>query len=183
MQIINVLGISGSLRRDSYNRKALQIAKRYAAEAGVEVAEADLKELALPIYDGDIEAQGLPESVLRLKAAVEAADVLLIASPEYNHSISGALKNAIDWLSRQKNSLDGKVAAVFGASTGVFGTARGQYHLRQTLASLNVLVIPQPQVYIGSAADAFHPDGSLKNPKTAEALKRLVERALRFPVP
>ena len=178
MQKLKALGISGSLRRDSYNRKALQIAKRFAAEAGAEVTESDLKELALPIYDGDIEAQGLPESVLRLKAAVEAADVLLIASPEYNHSISGALKNAVDWLSRQKNSLDGKVAAVFGASTGVFGTARGQYHLRQTLASLNVLVIPQPQVYIGSAADAFQADGSFKNPKTAELLQRLVARAL-----
>jgi chromate reductase len=179
MQKLKVLGISGSLRRDSYNRKALQMAKRFAAEAGAEVTEVDLKELALPIYDGDIEAQGLPESVLRLKAAIEAAHVLLIAAPEYNHSISGALKNAIDWLSRQKNSLDGKVAAIFGASTGVFGTARGQYHLRQTLASLNVLVIPQPQVYISSAADAFHPDGSFKNPKTAELLQRLVERALR----
>ena len=179
MPQLKVLGISGSLRRDSYNRKALQAAKRFAEGAGAEVSEADLKELALPIYDGDIEAQGLPDSVVRLKAAVEAADVILIASPEYNHSISGALKNAIDWLSRQKNSLDGKVAAVFGASTGVFGTARGQYHLRQTLASLNVMVIPQPQVYIGTAADAFLPDGGFKNPKTADLLQRLVARALQ----
>jgi len=179
MSKLAVLAISGSLRRDSYNRKALQVAKRLAAEAGGEVAEADLKELALPIYDGDIEAQGMPDPVLRLKAAVEAADVLLIASPEYNHSISGALKNAIDWLSRGKNSLDGKVAAVFGASTGVFGTARGQYHLRQTLAALNVMVITAPQIYIGSAADAFQPDGSFKNPKTAELLLRLVTRALK----
>ena len=179
MPQLHVLAISGSLRRDSYNRKALQVAKRFASDAGAQVSEADLKELALPVYDGDLEAQGLPDSVLRLKAAVEAADVLLIASPEYNHSISGALKNAIDWLSRQKNSLDGKVAAVFGASTGVFGTARGQYHLRQTLTSLNVMVIPQPQVYIGSAADAFAPDGSFKNPKTADLLQRLVARALK----
>ena len=179
MQKLNVLAISGSLRRDSYNRKALQIAKRFAAEAGAEVAEADLKELALPIYDGDIEAQGLPESVLRLKAAVESADVLLIASPEYNHSISGALKNAIDWLSRQKNSLDGKVAAVFGASTGIFGTARGQYHVKQSLAGLNVLVIPTPLVHIAKAAEAFTPDSGFQDPKTAEVLKRLVERALK----
>jgi len=179
MPQLHVLGISGSLRRDSYNRKALQAAKRFAADAGAEVSEADLKELALPIYDGDLEAQGIPDSVVQLKAAVEAADVILIASPEYNHSISGALKNAIDWLSRRKNSLDGKVAAVFGASTGVFGTARGQYHLRQTLASLNVMVIPQPQVYIGSAADAFAPDGAFQNPKTADLLHRLVTRAVK----
>lgn len=179
MPQLKVLGISGSLRRDSYNRKALQVAKRFAADAGAEVSEADLKELALPIYDGDIEAQGLPDSVVRLKAAVAAADLLLIASPEYNHSITGALKNAIDWLSRQGNSLDGKVAAVFGASTGVFGTARGQYHLRQTLAALNVTVIPQPQVYIGRAAEAFQPDGGFQNPKTAALLQRLITQALK----
>ena len=114
-----------------------------------------------------------------MKAAVEAADVLLLASPEYNYSISGALKNAIDWLSRGKNSLDGKVAAVFGASSGIYGTARGQIAVRQILAALNVIVIPQPFVYIGTAADAYNPDGFFKNPKTAELLKRLVERAMK----
>jgi len=176
---LNVLGMSGSLRRESYNRKALQVAKRFAADAGAQVSEADLQELALPIYDGDLEAQGMPDSVLRLKAAVETADVILIASPEYNHSISGALKNAIDWLSRRKNSLDGKVAAVFGASTGGFGTVRGQYHLRQTLGALNVTVIPQPQVHIGRAADAFNSDGALQNAQTAALLQRLVASALR----
>lgn len=113
---IKVLVISGSLRRDSFNRKLLNVAKKMAAELGAEVSEADLKELSLPVYDGGIEAQGMPESVQKLKAAVEATDVLLIASPEYNHSISGALKNAIDWLSRGENSLDGKLAAIFGAS-------------------------------------------------------------------
>ncbi len=110
---LNVLAFSGSLRTDSYNRKALQAAKKIAAAAGAIVNELDLRQLALPIYDGDIEAAGMPESALRLKAAVEASDLLLIASPEYNSSISGALKNAIDWLSRGKNSLDGKIAAVF----------------------------------------------------------------------
>jgi chromate reductase, NAD(P)H dehydrogenase (quinone) len=179
MYKLNVLGISGSLRQGSFNRKALQVAKRFAAQAGADVAEADLKELALPIYDGDIEDRGMPDSVLRLKAAVEASHVVLVASPEYNHSISGALKNAIDWLSRGKNSLDGKVAAVFGASTGVFGTARGQYHLRQTLTALNVIVIPQPQVLIGTASAAFHPDGAFQNPKTEELLQRLIGRALK----
>ena len=104
---------------------------------------------------------------------------MLIASPEYNHSITGALKNAIDWLSRGGNSLDGKVAAVFGASSGLFGTARGQIHVRQILAVLNVLVIPHPLIYIRQAGEAFQPDGSLTDPKTAEQLKRLVERALK----
>jgi chromate reductase len=120
----------------------------------------------------------MPEPVLRFKAMVEAADVLLIASPEYNHSVPGSLKNAIDWLSRGGNSLDGKVAAIFGASTGAFGTARGQIQLRSVLTALNVLVIPQPMVYIRNAADAFNPDGSFREPKTTEILKRLVHRAI-----
>ena len=90
MQGIRVLAISGSLRKDSLNRKALQIAKQMAAAAEASVDEADLKELVLPIYDGDIEAEGLPAPVVRLQGTVEAADLLLIASPEYNRSFTGA---------------------------------------------------------------------------------------------
>jgi chromate reductase len=178
MQKIHVLGIAGSLRKESLNRRALQIAKRFATELGAEVDEADLKELALPVYDEEIETQGMPGSVTRLKQMVEAADVLLIASPEYNHSIPGGLKNAIDWLSRGKNSLDGKVTALFGASSGPYGTARGQIHVRYVLNVLNVLVTPQPMVYIRNGEDAFNADGSLKDPKTAAVLKKLVERTL-----
>jgi chromate reductase len=180
MQGVKVLAISGSLRKDSFNRKALQVAKRLAAATAAEVQEADLKQLALPVYDGDIEAEGMPEQVVRFKAMVEAADVLLIASPEYNHSIPGGLKNAIDWLSRGRNSLDGKVAAVFGASNGPYGTARGQIQLRYVLGVLNALVVPQPMVYIRNGAEAFNHDGSFKDPKTTEILKRLIERALHF---
>jgi chromate reductase len=142
------------------------------------VNEADLKELALPVYDGDVEAEGVPAQVTRLKTMVEAADVLLIASPEYNQSIPGGLKNAIDWLSRGRNSLDGKVAAVFGASPGLLGTARGQIQVKYVLGVLNVTVIQQPQVYIRQADQAFKPDGSLKDPKTTALLQKLVERAL-----
>ena len=180
MEKIKVLGISGSLRTESYNRKALQIAKRFATEAGAEVKETDLRELALPIYDGEIEAKGVPESVAILKAAVETADLLLIASPEYNGSVSGALKNAIDWLTRGKNSLDGKTAAVFGASTGMFGTIRGQIHLRYVLGLLNVQIAQHPMVHIRLAAEAFNADGSLKDPKTAELLRKLVGNALKL---
>ncbi|HWP86149.1 MAG TPA: NAD(P)H-dependent oxidoreductase [Terriglobia bacterium] len=178
MQGVRVLAISGSLRKESFNRKALQVAKQLAAATAAEVVEADLKQLALPVYDGDIEDQGMPESVVRLKALVESADVLLIASPEYNHSMPGGLKNAIDWLSRGRNSLDGKVAAVFGVSSGPYGTARGQIQLKYCLSILNVLVIPQPLVYIANGAEAFQADGSFQNPKTAELLRRLVERAI-----
>ncbi len=173
---LKVLGISGSLRNDSFNRKLLQIAKKIASDLGAEVSEADLKELNLPIYDGDIEAQGLPESVKKFKAAVEANDVLLIASPEYNYSISGALKNALDWASRGGNSFDGKWAVIFGASSGSFGTLRGQFQLRQIFYDLNVLVLPQPQVFIKFAGEAFNPDGSFKDPKTYETLKTLIQK-------
>ena len=177
---IKVVAISGSLRLDSYNRKALRAAERFASEAGASVEEIDLKELNLPLYDGDIEARGFPESVQKLKSVVESSDVLLIASPEYNHSISGALKNAIDWLSRGKNSLDGKTAAIFGASTGLFGTIRGQAHLRQILAALNVTMVSQPQVFIRLANEAFNIDGTLQDVKLHNQLKELINRTINL---
>lgn len=180
MKKIRVLAISGSLRKDSYNRKALKIAKNIATKLGAEVKEADLKQLNLPIYDGDIEAKGFPQSVKKLKKLVEEADVLLIASPEYNRSISGALKNAIDWLSRSNNSLDNKVVAIFGASTGNFGTLRGQNHLRQILAALNVFILPQPQVFIPLAHEAFSPNGSLKDKKIYKRLDNLIQQTFKF---
>lgn len=176
--MLHVLAISGSLRTASYNRIALQIAKRIASDLGAEVKEIDLRELSLPLYDQDIQDTGMPEPVLSLKAACTAADALLIASPEYNYSISAALKNALDWASRGGNSLSGKVAAVFGASDGRIGTARGQPHLRQILMSLNVIATPQPQVYITMADQAFNPDGSLKDPKLNEQLQKLVANTL-----
>jgi chromate reductase len=175
---LKALGIAGSLRKDSYNRKLLRIAERMVEELGLPVGEVDLKELNLPMYDGDVEAQGLPRPVRELKAAIEGADLLLIASPEYNYSVSGALKNAIDWATREKNSLDGKVAAIFGASTGIMGTVRGQAHLRDILEALNVVVVPQPGVFIRSARDAFDEEGSLKDPMSVQLLRELMARAV-----
>lgn len=173
---LRVLGISGSLRKESYNRKALQIAKRFAEELGAIVEEIELKELQLPVYDEDLAAQGFPEPVQRMKAKVETADVILIASPEYNYSIPGGLKNAIDWLSRGKNSFGGKTAAIFGASNGSFGTVRMQPHLRAILTALNVMTVPQPQVFIRSAGEAFNADGSLKDQKLHDQLKLLIQK-------
>ncbi len=180
MRQLKVIAIAGSLRRESYNRKLLQIAKKLAFELGASVEEVDLKQLALPIYDGDIEAQGLPASVQQLKATVEKADVLLIATPEYNYSVTGALKNAIDWLSRGKNSLDGKVAALFGASTSILGTVRSQTHLRVILERLNVIVVPQPQIFVRSADQAFASDGSLKDEMATQLLRDLIRNALEL---
>ena len=179
---LKIVGISGSLRKDSYNRKALHIAMQIVTDAGMDVEEIDLKELNLPLYDADIEARGFPESVLVLRSKVESADVILIASPEYNHSITGVLKNTIDWLSTGKNVLDGKTAVIFGASTGPFGTLRAQFHLRQVLTALNVFLIPQPQVYIRFAKEAFNVDGSFNDPKVKNQLKELITKSLRFTI-
>lgn len=175
---VRVLAFSGSLRTASWNRKALQLAKRFAAGAGADVVEIDLRELNLPIYDQDIENKGLPESVLRLKAAVESADVLLIASPEYNYGVSGALKNALDWASRQGNSWSGKWAAIFGASDGIVGTLRGQFQLRHILTSLNVFVAPQPQVFFRKAQELFDSSGSLNDQKLNDQLRKLVVQTI-----
>ena len=121
---------------------------------------------------------GFPEPAKKLKDAISSADVLLIATPEYNHSIPGVLKNAIDWASDETNPFDGKVAAIFGASTGLVGTLRAQLHLRQVLMSLSVELVPQPQVFIRSARSAFLPDGSLVDKKIEQQLRRLIEATL-----
>lgn len=170
--------ISGSLRTGSLNRKALRLAGKIAAEMGCETVEIDLKKLSLPIYDGDLEAAGMPDAVKELRAMVDGLDLLIIASPEYNHSISGALKNAIDWLSVGKNILDGKTAAIFGVSTGLFGTMRGQAHLRQVLNALNVTVLPQPQLFIRSGNDAFTADGSLSDGKSFSQMQKLISKTI-----
>jgi|WetSurMetagenome_2_1015567.scaffolds.fasta_scaffold459800_1 chromate reductase, NAD(P)H dehydrogenase (quinone) len=175
---LKVIAISGSLRRDSYNRKALHAAKKIVIDLGVQIEEIDLKELNLPMYDGDVEQAGFPFSVEMIRQKVFSADMLLIATPEYNHSISGALKNAVDWLSTSKNVLDGKSAMIFGASTGFFGTMRAQAHLRQILTALNVMVLPQPQLFIRSAKDAFNQDGSLIDQKTNAIMQKLIINTL-----
>jgi chromate reductase len=175
---VNILAIAGSMRSASYNRNALQIAIQIASEFQVNVVEIDLKSLDLPLFNEDLRSNGFPESVKKLKDAIESADVLLIATPEYNHSVPGVLKNAIDWASDKTNPFEGKVAAIFGASNGLFGTLRSQLHLRQILASLNVELVPQPQVFIRSAREAFLPDGSLADQKTQRLLRQLIEATL-----
>lgn len=175
---LNILAIAGSLRSASFNRKALQRAKQIASDLQTNVVELDLKTLGLPLFDEDLRASGFPESVNKLKNAIASAHVLIIATPEYNHSIPGVLKNAIDWASDKTNPFDGKVAAIFGASNGLVGTLRAQLHLRQVLASLNVELVPQPQVFIRTAQSAFLADGSLVDKKIEQQLRRLIEATL-----
>ncbi len=175
MSDIKVLGMCGSLRKASYNRMALNVAvKILSAHEGIIYKEANLKELNIPMYDGDIEAQGFPAGVVELKRLVAESDIILMASPEYNHSVTPALKNAIDWLSRDVNTLDKKWAVLFGVSVGVYGTVRGQAHLRQILAALNVYTLPQPQVLIKNSEQAFLPDASLSDKMVEKGLNKLI---------
>ena len=179
MPELKVVGLCGSLREGSYNKKLLRYAIKLAGDMGIFVKELDLKEINLPLFDADMEGKELPENVRRFKKEIEESHALLIASPEYNYSVSGTIKNAIDWLSRGgKNSLNSKIAVLMGASTGPFGTVRGQNQLRQILSCLNVMVLPQPQVLVTFADTAFNPDGSLSDEKTAVILKRLLKTTL-----
>jgi chromate reductase len=179
-QPLHILAIAGSLRTESFNRKALQIAKKIASGSNTDVREIDLKTLALPVFDEDLRANGFPESVKILKQAIESADVILIATPEYNHSIPGPLKNAIDWVSDKTNPLSGKTAAIFGASNGLNGTLRAQIHLRQVLTALNVELAAQPQVFIRSANGAFLPDGSLVDSTLMKQMNSLIQETIKL---
>ena len=178
IKTLNALAFAGSMRLESFNRKALQIAKKIVSELNINIKELDLKTLDLPLFNEDLRINGFPESVKILKDAIAAADVLVIATPEYNHSIPGVLKNLIDWASDVTNPFEGKVAAIFGASNGLVGTLRSQIHLRQVLAALNVELVPQPQVFIRSAREAFLPDGSLADKKIEQQLHQLMEATL-----
>jgi chromate reductase len=177
MSELRALAVCGSIRKDSHNLKLLNIAKLIAEESGVMAITADLKALNLPPYNFDVEASGFPDNVIELSNMVKAADIFLIACPEYNYSVTGVLKNAIDWVSRiRPNPFSGKVAAIFGASTGIMGTARAQHHLRQILTTINVLVLPQPQVHVALAESAFESDGALKNKTAENQLKELLQK-------
>lgn len=177
---LNVLAFAGSLREASNNRKALCVAVHIAHDLGASVREIDLKTLDLPIFNADLREHGFPDSVQAWKRDIQSADMLLIATPEYNHSIPGPLKNAIDWASDKTNPFEGKVAAIFGASTGLVGTVRAQIHLRQVLGSLEVQTLSQPQVFIRSAQSAFNPDGSLADPRIHKQLRELIQKTMQL---
>lgn len=169
-----ILAISGSLRTGSFNQKLLALGVAKARALGAEVDVVDLKALDLPIYDGDVEAKGLPAPVLELRERVGKAQGVLFSSPEYNSSIPGGLKNAIDWASRAPGRLfQGKWVAIMGASPGNFGTARMQPHLRQVMSSVGALVLPT-QVHLARAMEAFTPEGALKDAARQQEVDALV---------
>jgi NAD(P)H-dependent FMN reductase len=173
-----ILAFAGSLRRDSLNKKLIRVAAGGARAAGAEVTLMDLKDLPLPVYDGDIEAAGLPENAVKLKELFKSHDGLLISSPEYNSSVGGALKNVIDWVSRSAPgepalaAFTDKVAALMSASPGALGGLRGLVHVRAILGNINVLVLPE-QTAVPRAHEAFNADGTLKDGKQQASVEQL----------
>lgn len=181
---IRVLVFAGSLRRDSYNKKLARLAADAASEAGADVTYVDLADLPMPLYDGDLEAaQGLPTQAKRLKTLMKEHQGLLIASPEYNSSVSGVLKNAIDWASRAEPNepplaaYKGKVAGLLAASPGHLGGLRGLVTLRSILGNLQMLVVPE-QLTIAKADTAFAPDGTLVDPKHRASVQAIAARVV-----
>lgn len=169
---VRVLGFSGSLRKGSYNSATLRAALDLCPP-GVTLDTFDIA--PIPLYNEDVYKKGFPEPVQRLREAIAAADAVLIVSPEYNFSMPGVLKNAIDWVSRPPSQpFDGKPVGIIGASPGMLGTARMQYHLRQTLVSLNALTVNKPEVMITRCSDKFDADGNLTDDKTREMITRLL---------
>ncbi len=183
MTKIKVLAFAGATRTDSYNRKLIHLATQYAREAGAEVKLIDLRDYAMPLYDGDLEvASGLPEKAAELKLEMDRADAFLIASPEYNSSVSAVLKNTIDWTSRagavEGSVYAGKVSALISASPGALGGLRGLNHLRAILMNLGSLVVT-PQHSVSRAHEAFAEDGSLKEAFHHQGLTSVVQELVR----
>jgi len=174
-----ILAFAGSTRTDSFNKKLVKIAADGAKDAGADVTVIDLRDFAMPLYDGDLEQKdGLPQNARKLKDLMLSHQGFLISSPEYNSSISGVLKNTIDWTSRQSEGEEslacfkGKVAGIMSASPGGLGGLRGLVHVRAILENIGVLVIPD-QIAISKAHEAFNTDGTLKDKKQEDQVKKI----------
>lgn len=169
---MKVLGISGSLRKASFNSMALRAAQKLAP-AGMEISIADISQI--PMYNDDVRLAAEPAAVTALKAQVRAADAILLVSPEFNFSIPGVLKNTLDWLSRPPEPpFDGKTVAIMGASPGQVGTARMQYHMRQVMVFMNAFVLNKPEVFINHCAGKFNAEGELTDEATAKIIGELL---------
>ena len=174
-----ILAFAGSTRTDSFNKKLVKIAAAGARETGVDVTVIDLRDFQMPLYDEDMEkSDGLPSNVSKLKDMMLVHHGFLISSPEYNSSISGVLKNTIDWASRQSEGesslacFKGKVAGLMSASPGRLGGLRGLVHVRAILENMGVLVIPN-QVAISKAHEVFNLDGTMKDQKQEQQIKKI----------
>ncbi len=176
---VKILAFAGSTRKDSLNKKLIKIAAAGASEAGANVTLIDLHDFQMPLYDGDLEQQeGLPQNARKLKEIMMAHHGFLISSPEYNSSISGILKNTIDWTSRQSEGeaplicYRGKVAGLVSASPGALGGLRGLVTIRSILGNIGVIVMPE-QVAVSKAHEAFETDGPMKNKEQEQQVKKI----------
>lgn len=176
---IKILAFSGSLRRDSYNKQLVSIASEGARKAGAEVTFINFRDYPMPFYDGDLKAsEGFPQGAGEFKQLMLEHDGFLIASPEYNMSMTAVLKNAIDWASRSRegesplSAFRGKVAALMTTSPGYFGGIRGLSHLRLVLEACGTMVLPE-QIAVPKASAAFSPEGRLSDGKQHDLVERL----------
>jgi len=169
---LKVLGFAGSLRKGSYNKALLRTALE-ELPADMELEVFDLE--GIPPYNQDLD-NDMPARVRELKRKVREADAILIATPEYNYSVPGVLKNAIDWASRPPgdNSWDGKPVAVMSASIGMIAGARAQYHLRQTFVYINMHALNRPEVMVPDVAGKVDSSGKVTDAKTREKVKELL---------
>lgn len=175
---LKVLAFAGALRAESFNRKLIALAAEHARAQGADVDLLELREVPMPLYDGDLESAGLPAEVTAFRARIAAASAILIASPEYNASIPGTLKNAIDWASRPPSQpWRGKVVGLLGATPGPFATARMLPDLRKVLSSLGCFVVPS-QLGVGRAGEAFAETGKLRDAGLDKTLEGVVREAL-----
>jgi chromate reductase len=173
---IRILGISGSLRKQSFNTSTLRAAQVLAPEdATIEIFNI----AGIPVYNQDEETNP-PLRVTEFKKAIREADAILLVTPEYNYSIPGPLKNAIDWASRPygENAWDGKPVALMSASVGMFGGARAQYHLRQSCVFLNMMAVTQPEVAIPAAQNKFDANGNLTDEMSKNLIRQLLQNLI-----
>ncbi len=187
MSTPKILAFAGSTRTASYNKQLVRTAADAARAAGAEVTVIDLRDLPLPLFDEDFESEhGLPENAKKLKTLFRDHDAFLIASPEYNSSITAVLKNAIDWASRGEtddepalSAYRGKTAALLSASPGALGGLRGLVHLRAILGNIGVIVLPD-QVALSKAHEAFDAAGKLKDERPAKQVTALAQNLVSF---
>jgi len=171
-RVVKTLGVSGSLRKASFNTAALRAAVELVPDGmALEIAEIG----DIPVYNDDVRQVGYPPAVEKFRAQIAAADALLFATPEYNYSISGVLKNAIDWASRPPDPpVIGKPVGIMGATGSLWGTTRAQYHLRQCFVFLNMFPVNKPEVLIAQAPSKFDAAGKLTDQPTRDVIAQLL---------
>ncbi|WP_417256676.1 NADPH-dependent FMN reductase [Celeribacter halophilus] len=173
---LNLLGLSGALRAASTNTKLLHEAARLFGPCNF--TQADLR---LPLYDGDLEAEGIPAEVMTLAEQIRDADAVVISTPEYNKMISGVLKNALDWVSRSGvKPWEGKPVAILSAAAGRAGGERAQYSLRWAMTPFNAHLLQAPEVLVADSSNAFDNQGRLSDPRTVDGLEKLMSDLRRL---